>query len=229
MDILSNLGSLLGQGAANNQAQGGGGMFDPNMLGGLVGALFSGKPGAPAQGAAPSQGGAGDMGGLGSLLGSLMGSGSTGGASSGGGMGGLLGSLLGGEAQNVPPPPVPKSAPARSNENYATNMLRAMVYAARADGKISPNEQAAIQKQINMLNLGNEAQAFIDQAFKEPLNPKAIAQSIATSDEAMNIYAMTCAVTGLDDPREVQYAKDLAMALGIPAQVQQAIQKKLLG
>ncbi len=229
MDILSNLGSLLGQGAAgNNQtAAGGGGMFDPNMLGGLVGALFSGKPGAPAQGAA-AQGG-GDMGGLGSLLGSLMGSGSTGGASSGGGMGGLLGSLLGGEAQNVPPPPVPKSAPARSNENYATNMLRAMVYAARADGKINQNEQAAIQKQVNMLNLGNEAQAFIDQAFKEPLNPKAIAQSIATSDEAMNIYAMTCAVTGLDDPREVQYAKDLAAALGIPAQVQQAIQRKLLG
>ncbi len=229
MDILSNLGSLLGQGAAGstNQAQGGGGLFDPNMLGGLVGALFSGKPGAPAQGAASS--GGSDMGGLGSLLGSLMGSGGAGGASSGGGMGGLLGSLLGGEASNVPPPPVPKNAPAPSNENYATNMLRAMVYAARADGKISPNEQTAIQKQLNMLNLGREAQSFIDQAFKEPLNPKAIAQSIATPDEAMNIYAMTCAVTGLDDPRELQYAKDLAAAMGIPAQVQQAIQKKILG
>ncbi len=234
MDILSNLAGILGQGGAtNNRSASGGGMVDSNMLGSLVGALFSGRGRAPAPSSTTGaqSGGMGELGGIGSILGSLLG-GSAGGMSGSGagglgGLGGLLGSLMGGQAESIPPPPVPRNAPAPTQENVTVNMLRALVYAARADGRVDASEQAAIQDHIKKVGLGNQAQAFIDQTFREPVDPNVIARNITSSDEAMNIYVLTCAVTGLDDPREQQYAQDLANALQIPVQAQQAVKQRL--
>ncbi len=238
MDILSNLAGILGQGGGTqNTSASGGGMMDSNMLGSLVGALFSGRGRAPAPTSTTGAqtGGMSELGGIGSILGSLLGGSAGGGASRSGaggmgglgGLGGLLGSLMGGQAESIPPPPVPRNAPPPTQENVTLNMLRALVYAARADGRVDASEQAAIQDHINKVGLGNQAQAFIDQTFREAVDPNVIARNITSPDEAMNIYVLTCAVTGLDDPREQQYAQDLANALQIPVQAQQAVKQRL--
>jgi uncharacterized membrane protein YebE (DUF533 family) len=231
MDIFSNLTNLLGQaagaaGAAPSRqagaADGLGGLLNSDMLGGLLGALMGG--GAGGRGASPMRGGAG-LGGLGSLLGMLTGAG--GGMS--GGAGGLLGALLGGALGNAAPPPPPSAPVADTPRTKAENILRAMVYAARADGRIDPNEQSALKQQVQSLGLGAEAQGIVDRAISEPLNPNNIARNITSSDEAVRLFALSCAITKIDDEREQSYIADLGNALGIPQQTQQALISRMLG
>lgn len=219
MDILSNLTKMLGQGAASGGAapQGGGagglgGLFDPNTLGGLVGSLMGGKGGSGAKSAGPD---------LGGMLGSLLG-----GSGGKGGMADILGSLMGGADQ--PPPPAPKASEP-TLENRSINLLRALIYAVKADGKIDAAEEQAINEEVRKLNLGADAQAMVDKFLSEPLNPSAIAQNITSADEALNIYALSCAITQMDNPAERQYLDSLANAMQIPMPVRQELVRRILG
>lgn len=217
MDILSNLTKMLGQGAASGGAApqgGGGGLFDPSSLSGLVGSLLGGKGGSSAAGA---QSGGPD---LGNMLGSLLG-----GAGGKGGMADILGSLMGGGEQ---PPPAPKASEP-TLENRSINLLRALIYAVKADGKIDSAEEQAINEEVRKLNIGADAQAMVDKFLSEPLNPAAIAQNITSSDEALNIYALSCAITQMDNPAERQYLDSLANAMQIPMPVRQELVRRILG
>lgn len=231
MDILQQLTNLMGQGAAPQQAQqmqqgGAGGLeglLNPSMLTGLIGSLLGGKGGAGGGmggmlGAALSGGGSASSSGgmdLGGLLGSLL----------GGGGASLLGSLLGGAT----PPPAPQAAATGSGrvQRKNENILRALVYAARADGTIDKQEEASINEQVRKLGLGQEAQAVVNQALSEQMDPGKIAANITDSNEAMQIFALSAALTRVDTREEQMYLSSLGTALGIPANVQQSVAQRI--
>lgn len=233
MDILSSLTNLLGEAAGAQAApsrQSGaadplGQLLNPQMLGSLVGALFGGSGAGAASPTAGAHASAAGLGGLGSLVGMLVGGGGgSGAAPASGGAGGLLGALLGGMGGETPPPPPPPASPAPDTvETKAENVLRALVYAARADGHVDRQEQAALNQQVQSLGLGSAGQTIVNQALSEPLNPNNIARNITSSDEAVRIFALSCALTRLDDNREKSYITDLGNSLGIPAQTQRAV------
>lgn len=241
MDILSNLANLLGQGAQKGAApqqgaqaaDGLGGLFSPDVLGGLVGSLLGGKSGA-----APQAGGMGELGSLlGSLLGGAHGAGAgaapaapaapraPSGAAAGGGLASILGSLMG--AEEAPPPAPMAKEP--TVDNKAINLLRALIYAVKADGKIDREEEQAINEQVRKLGLGAQAQTLVDKFLAEPLDPNKIAQNITSSDEALNIYALSCAITKMDDPAERKYLDSLANAMQIPMSIRQELVRRILG
>ena len=156
MDAIKILGGLLNSGAvssgsganilntvlkmatqAGQQAggqQGGG-------LGGLLGGLLGG-------GNNPSSGG-----GLGDMLGSLLGSGQSagGGQAMGGGLGGLLGAALGqytqSQSRDAPPTRsntcdhLPEGLSHSEASDQATLLIRAMINAAKSDGRVDAQEQ----------------------------------------------------------------------------------------
>lgn len=225
MDILQNLTNLLGQAAAPQrqpQQQAGadnplgalGGLLDPKILSGLVGSLLGAKGGAAPAASGATAGASGlDLGGL---LGALL----------GGGGANVLGSLLGGDET---PPPAPQAA-ATGNavvKRRAENMLRALVYAARADGRIDRNEEAAINEQVSKLGLGPEAQTMVNQYLAEQIDANKIAANITDSNEALQIFALSCALTQVDQPAEQQYIASLGRALGIPAATQKGILQRI--
>lgn len=222
MDILQNLTNLLGQAAAPQRqpsqqagADSGlgalGGLLDPKVLSGLVGSLLGGKGGGAAQGRLGASGL--DLGGL---LGALL---------SGGGAN-VLGSLLGG---GQTPPPAPQAAATGTSavKRRAENLLRALVYAARADGKIDRDEEAAINDQVSKLGLGPEAQTMVNQYLAERIDPNNIAANITDSNEALQIFALSSALTRVDQPDEQQYIVSLGQALGISADVQKSILQRI--
>lgn len=223
MDILSNLTNLLGQAAGSQggaRQQGGGmdglaGLLNSDTLGSLVGALLSNKSGATAGGGGA---GAGGLGAIGSLLGSLM---------SGDAGGGLLQQILP-QGQGAPAggrAPAPSASP----QARAGNMLRALVYAAKADGHIDDSERAAINDQVRKLGLGAQAQAVVEQAMDEPLEPSRIARDVADSQEALQIYALSCAVTNSDHFMEKSYLDSLASALRIQPEMKAGIEARMAG
>lgn len=225
MDILQNLQAMLGgQGAApagrpsTGSASGLGGLsslLTPEVLGGLAGALFGGKAGGGGLGGlgslGASAGGAGGLGALGGLLGSLL---------SGGG--GLFG---GSDAAQAPAPQAPR---AQSDPRAQfMRLVRAMVYAAKADGHIDAKEQAAIQSQFDRLNLGPDGQAMLRQVMDEPIDPSRVAAGVADPQEAVQLYALSSAVIDPDQFMEKSYLDGLAKALGLPDNVKASIEAKL--
>lgn len=208
--LISMLGGASGTGASATSGAAAGGGDALGGLGSLIGALFSGKGGASSAGAA----GSGGLGGLGQLLGSLM--------SSGGGN--VLNQLLGGSE----PPPAPMASQP-TGENRAINLLRALVYAAKADGKIDDREKAMLTQQIQKSGIGPQAQQYVNEFLSEDLDPNKIARNITSPEEALQIYALSCAITNMDQFMERNYLTALAQALRIPENARVAIEQKIAG
>lgn len=225
MDLLKNLENMLGgalsgdadasaPSSAGASAAGGlGGLLSPDVLGGLASALLGNKVGAgsPASPGNPPAG----MGGLGALLTSLM----------AGGGAGILGKLLGGGEAGASPQSA--AAPAASPADVARRTIRALVYAAKADGHIDDRERAAITDQVRKLNLGQEVQTMLHEAMDEPLEPARIAQGVTDPREAASLFALSCAVANPDNFMERSYIDGLATALRIPDNVKTAIESRL--
>lgn len=232
-DILSSV--LGGQGKA------GGG------LGGVLEQLsksMGGAQGAPGAGGQPGAGGAG---GLDGLIGALAGAVAGGGAAGKGGLGDLLGGLLqgqGGAAQagtpgrasapggsfsdilnqalsNAGEPDVP---PTPEQDVAAALMLRAMIQAAKSDGKIDENEKRKL-----LGKLGDATQAEMDFVNKElaaPVDPDGLARQVPAG-LGPQVYAFSVLAIDLDSPNEAKYLDRLAKGLKMSPQQVNAVHQQL--
>ncbi len=235
------LKSVLGAATAGSQSQGGG-------LGDLLGSVLGGaKSGAGAQ----SGGGLGSIlgsvlggkqqsqssgGGLGDLLGGVLGGGSkASGASSGGtDLGSLINAALnqyGHSEQAVQKRTQPKSFEEHSPGmvhseacQQATLMIRAMVNAAKADGRVDKQEQEKILGKLG--NVTQDEIDFLKNEMAQPLDVDGFARSVP-SGMGNQIYAMSLMAIDLDSNPEAKYLHQLAQGLNISPQVANQIHTQL--
>lgn len=165
-------------------------------------------------------GGAGQGGGLGDLLGQLTGGGagaSTAAAGGLAGLGGLLGGLAGargGAAPQTLQDLLAQDNPAHEPDDDAVAelMLRAMLFAARADGDIDADEQT---KLLGALQQGDpEDMALVQSILKEPVDVTTIVASTPKGLETQ-VYTMSLNAISPDNNAEAQYLHSLAQGLGI--------------
>ncbi|MEE4188068.1 MAG: DUF533 domain-containing protein [Roseobacter sp.] len=187
------------KGAASSQTAGMGGIGD------LLGSLG---------------GGSGQTGGLGDLLGQLTG-GSAGAstAAAGGlaGLGGLLGSLAGarggaqqGQLEALLAQDNPTEEP--DEEEVAEVMLRAMLYAARSDGDIDPQEQS---KLLEALKDGDARDMeVVQKILKEPVDAQAVVNATPKGLETQ-VYTMSLNAIDPDNRAEAEYLHSLAQGFGL--------------
>lgn len=98
-------------------------------------------------------------------------------------------------------------------EDRASVLIKAMVAAARADGKIDADETAIIEAYPDA-----DLEA-LQSLLSTPADPKAIA-AMATSDQmAAEIYAVSSRVAEGMNPMERRYLDSLAMALRLDPEV----------
>ena len=213
MDAIKLLGSLMGN---KSLASG----LGSQLLGGLLGG------GQQQQQAPASSGLAGILGGmmgggggqqqsagsgiLGSVLGSVMGGG--GGAASG--IAGLVGGMLGGgdDAQEAP---APQQAELQQANDQAVLMIRAMVNAAKSDGRVDQTEQENIISKLGS-DVSEAEINFLKQEFAAPLDVAGFARSVPNGLE-QQIYALSLTSIDLDTQNEAQYLGQLAQGLNIDA------------
>jgi len=193
------LGGLIGRGGA--QSDGGGGLGDllkGGQQGGNGGGLGDLLKGA-------QQGGGG--GGLGDLLGGLLG-----GASQGGGGGGSFGDLLN---QSLQRGGEPETAPSTEQEAGAALMLRAMIQAAKSDGKIDDGEREKLLQ--NLGDVTPDEKAFVNQELSRPVDVQGLARQVPGGMQ-QQVYMMSLMGIDLDNQNEAQYLNDLATAMKIGPQ-----------
>ena len=129
------------------------------------------------------------------------------------------------KAQQVEAIPAAQEALPPAEDPAAMLMLRAMVYAARADGHIDAAEQERIGKLTQQFLPGRNSQAIVDELVREPLNLDLLASQMQSQEQREDLYRLSCLVLDIDHFMERGYLDALAGALAID-KVRQALLEK---
>lgn len=237
------LSDALGQVLSGNRGGAGrgsayGGPNSPGAQGGLGGILDSLTKSA------------GSAGGLSDILGQLGGGKPGGGAS--GGLGDLLGGLLGGAAgagaatagglarrgsqatndasfgelfnDSVARGGEPEVAPTPEQNAVAGLMLKAMIQAAKSDGKIDDAEKQRLLGQLGD-DLDEEERQFIREQMAAPVDAAGLAGDVPRGLESQ-VYLMSLLAIDFDSKAEARYLHDLAQAMRLDPNTINAIHQE---
>jgi uncharacterized membrane protein YebE (DUF533 family) len=182
------LGGLLGQLTGGGSSSAGGGTGLENIMGGVF----------------KNAQGSGGVGGLGGMLDSLSGSGARAGTGAGG-----IGDMLN---QSFDRFGEPEATPTQEQDETAGVMLKAMLQAAKSDGRIDANEKEALMK--NLGDASAEEMAFVNAVMDAPVDAKGLAREVPSGAEAQT-YMMSLIACDLDSDAEAQYLNSFAVALGL--------------
>ena len=235
-DLLEQLLRGAGQGSIPQQGGHGaaaqGGLGD---LGGLLGGLLGGRAGSSAGG-----------GGLGGLLGGLLGGGSALGGSprsrSGGGANYTALASLGMMAfqayqawqrsQAAAPQQAPRTVDLLSGpevEDHSNAILRAMIAAAKADGRIDDAEKQMISTEIGRHTDDPQLQQWLNDEVARPLDAADVAQSATDPGMAAEMYLASVMLVDDQQDAERSYLDELAAALGIDPDLQVHLEAQAKG
>lgn len=109
-------------------------------------------------------------------------------------------------------PPVQSPAPSERDAE-ATLLIRAMINAARADGRLDRDEEQKILRHLGQPS--QDVVEFIQAEFRRPLDVKEFAWSVPLGLE-QKVYAISLSVITLDQREESAYLKNLAHGLRLP-------------
>jgi len=239
MNTSDLLEQLLRAGQGSRAQQGSGGMSSQDGLGGL-GGLLGGLLGGG--------GATGGGGGLGGLLGGLLGggggssaSGYTQGRSSGGTNYAALASLgmmafqayqSWQRSQAAAPQQAVRTVDQLSGpeaEDHSHAILRALIAAAKADGRIDKQEEQLIYAEIKRHTSDPQLQQWLDEEVSKPLDAAEVAQS--AQDPAMAAEMYLASVMLVDDQQDAEraYLDELAGALQIDPDLQVHLEQQAKG
>ena len=120
----------------------------------------------------------------------------------------------GGDAQEAP---APQQAELQQANDQAVLMIRAMVNAAKSDGRVDEAEQQNIISKLGS-DVSEAEINFLKQEFAAPLDVAGFARSVPSGLE-QQIYALSLTSIDLDTQNEAQYLGQLAQGLNIDANV----------
>ncbi len=221
-DIMGSLTQMMGGGGSGQTAQAGAGGLG-GILGDVLGSLGNNKAA---------------LGGLGALAGALLGGGKSAsrGAVGGGGLA-MLASLAfsalkkAGQAPAQAPrallePKTPQEKQAL--EDDAEIIVKAMINAAKADGKIDQQEIEKIVGKLDDDGLTQEEKNFFMTEANKPQDLNGVVASAGGQAEmAAQIYAASLLAIEVDTQAEQQYMQQLASGLGLHPQVVSHIESTL--
>ena len=92
-------------------------------------------------------------------------------------------------------------------------ILRAMVSAAKADGRIEEDEIQRIVGKVGADGLSEEEKQFLMRELRAPLDLRALVAQVPNEMVAAEVYAASLLAIDLDTQEEVAYLRQLAQAL----------------
>ena len=92
-------------------------------------------------------------------------------------------------------------------------LVRAMIAAAKADGKIDGDEKARIFDQLEHMDLDQQSKAFVFDELSAPLDINRVVASANTPEVAAEIYAASLVAIDADTAAETAYLQMLAARL----------------
>ncbi|ESR26244.1 tellurite resistance TerB family protein [Lutibaculum baratangense] len=117
---------------------------------------------------------------------------------------------------------VPEQPPAHSKfaavdpavqEAQSKLMIRAMIAAARSDGRIDPQETARLEEVLGHADLGEEGRSFLIEALGQADDVEALAREASTPELAAETWLAARLAIDPDTPQEKAFLARLSSAL----------------
>lgn len=236
MNTSDLLEQLLRAGQASQSQQGSGGLSSQDGLGGLGGLLGGLLGGGSA---------AGGGGGLGGLLGGLLGGAGGGGVTQGRSTGGTNYAALASlgmlafqayqswqRSQAAAPQQALRTVDQLSGpeaDDHSHAILRALIAAAKADGRIDQQEEQLIYAEIKRQTNDPQLQQWLDEEVSKPLDAAEVAQSAQDPAMAAEMYLASVMLVDDQQAAERAYLDELASALQIDPTLQVHLEQQAKG
>jgi uncharacterized membrane protein YebE (DUF533 family) len=101
-------------------------------------------------------------------------------------------------------------------QNLGLTLVRAMIAAARADGRLDAQESQAIFERIETLGFDPQDQALLVEEMGRPVDMDAIVNSAHSPEVAAEIYIASLLAIDVDTAAEKSYLAMLAARLKLP-------------
>lgn len=108
---------------------------------------------------------------------------------------------------------IPAPSDNHGQEELGKSLVRAMIAAAKADGRIDAEEKEAIFSKLETMNLSSEEKAWVFDELSSPLDINAVAARADTPEHATEIYAASLVAITADTAAERAYLDTLATKL----------------
>jgi uncharacterized membrane protein YebE (DUF533 family) len=103
--------------------------------------------------------------------------------------------------------------------DVATLTVRAMINAAKADGRIDEQETERLVGKIREDGVSDEEQRFVMEELRKPMDTEAIVRAASSPQVAAQIYTASLMAINVDTDAEKRYMQELADKLGLNQQV----------
>lgn len=108
---------------------------------------------------------------------------------------------------------IPAPADTAAQEELGKTLVRAMIAAAKADGRIDAEEKEAIFERLKTMPLSAEEKAWVFDELSTPLDINAVVARADTPEHAAEIYAASLVAISADTAAEQAYLEALAIKL----------------
>lgn len=105
-------------------------------------------------------------------------------------------------------------------------IIRAMVYAARADGNIDTTERNRMSTIIGQMIPGQDVSSIINQFEQETLNPVTLSKEITNPEQGEDVYRLSCMVIDIDHFMERGYLDELGKNLGLTPELMSKLESE---
>ncbi|MAB99626.1 MULTISPECIES: tellurite resistance TerB family protein [Pseudomonas] len=112
-------------------------------------------------------------------------------------------------------------------EERSNAVLRALIAASKADGRIDEQEKKLIYAEIHKLADDPGLQAWLDAEVRRPLNPADVAIAAKTPEMAAEMYLASALLVGRQEGGERVYLDQLAQHLGIEPGLQAHLEEQI--
>lgn len=125
---------------------------------------------------------------------------------------------------------IPPAGDERGQEELGKTLVRAMIAATKADGRIDADEKEAIFAKLETMSLSAEEKAWVFDELSSPLDIDAVAARADTPEHAAEIYAASLVAISADTATERAYLEALAgklkLAPALVAEIHKAAGEK---
>lgn len=108
---------------------------------------------------------------------------------------------------------IPAPGNEAATEDLGKSLVRAMIAAAKADGRIDAEEKDAIFERLKSMPLSAEEKAWVFDELSTPLDINTVVSRADTPEHAAEIYAASLVAITADTPAEQAYLEALASKL----------------
>ena len=133
-------------------------------------------------------------------------------------------------AEELPLQPAPEDSqflPAQDDsagmQHLRLTLVRAMIAAARSDGRLDAQESQVIFQRIESLGLPTAERDLLVQELGRPVDIDAIVQSATSQEIAAELYLVSLMTINVDTVEEQSYLAMLAARMGLPKELVQEL------